>query len=183
MALRSSSRGIGSLSGALIGALLLVVAALLFVAIYYALPGYQHFFALITIGILSLVFALVAYLAESFTREPTPMRLATFGFLGMGFAVLLLTIAFAPGSPLGVVAQLVALVLILLVLVGVLVFARWRATALGAEARREQRRQEWSAQPSVPSAFDYAAAQKAAAPPAQAPPSGGSPPSRSGGSP
>lgn len=171
------------MSGALFGGLLLAIAALLFIGIYYALPQADHFFALITIGFLSLVFALGGYLGQALTRDPTPTRLATYGFLGMGFAVLLLTIILAPGNPLTVLLQIVGLVLVLLLLAGVAAFAWWRAGTLGREARRVERRQEWASAP-APSAFSYAAAQKAPIPPAQdPPPSGGSPPSRSGGGP
>ncbi len=178
-----SGRGAAlSVSGILLAGLLLLIAALIFVGVYFALPQDDHFFGLITIGILSLVFALGAYLSQSLTRDPSAVRLATFGFLGMGFAVLLLTIVLGPSNPLTFVGQIVGLVLVLLVLVGIVVFARWRASTMGREAVREERRQAWSSAP-APSAFDYAAAQKAAGPPPQAPPSGGSPPSRSGGNP
>jgi O-antigen/teichoic acid export membrane protein len=171
-----------AMTGALLGGLLLVVAALLFVGVYLVLPQDDHFYALITIGILSLLFALGSYLGSALTREPGAARLATFGFLGMGFATLLLTLILAPANPLTLIAQLIGLVLVVLVLIAVVAFARWRASSLGREAQRRERRQEWSSAP-APSAFSYAAAQKSEAPPPQAPPSGGGSPTRPGGAP
>ena len=169
------------MSGVLFGIVMLAVAALLFVGIYVALPQNDHFFGLVTIGILSLVFAVASYFGSALSREPGMARLATYGFLGMGFAVLLLTISLAPGNPLTLVAQLIGLVFVLLALAAVIGFAWWRAGTQGREAQRVQRRQEWAASP-PPSAFDYAAAQKAPTVTPQSPP-GGAPPSRPGGAP
>ena len=177
-----SDRGAMSLTGAMFGGLLLLVAALLFVGIYVALPQNDHFFALITIGILSLLFAVGGYFGQAVTRDPGMVRLTTYGFLGMGFAVLLLTIALAPGNPLTLLLQIVGLVLVLILLAGVAALAYWRAGTLGREAQRQERRQEWASSP-PPSALTYAAAQRAPTPPPQAGPAGGTPPARSGGNP
>jgi len=179
--LRTNQLGAASISGVLFAVVLLAIAALLFVGVYIALPGNDHFYALIWIGILALIFALGSYLGSAMTQSPSGARLATWGFLGMGFAVLLLTILVGPGNPLSVGWQIVGLVLVLLVLAGVLAFASWRGGELGRERKRVERRQEWASQP-PPSAFSYAAAQKAPAPPAPASPPT-TPPSKSGGSP
>lgn len=180
MVLRSQ-RGVGALSGMLIASLMLAVAVLIFVGIYLGMPQNQHFYALLWIGVLGLVFGFASYFAQAFLRDPAPARFATFGFVGMGFTVLFLTVLIAPGNPFSLGSQLAALVVLILVLIAVVAFAMWRGRELGREARRSERRQEWVASP-PPSALDYPAARASAAPPA-APPSGGSPPSRPGSTP
>ncbi|HYK92579.1 MAG TPA: hypothetical protein VEY07_00865, partial [Thermoplasmata archaeon] len=106
MARTLSARGAASMSGAIFGVILLAIAALIFFGIYVALPANQHFFALITIGILSLVFALGGYFSQALTREPSMIRLVTYGFLAMGFAMLVLTLLVAPDNPLTLMLQI-----------------------------------------------------------------------------
>lgn len=179
MAFRRTSRAVASISAVVLGALLLVIAALVFAGVYLALPGTGHFYALIWIGILALVFAVASYFGSSATRDPSAARLATFGFLGMGFADLVLTITVGPDNPLSTTAQIAALIVVLVLLVGVVVMARWRAGELGREQRRDEQRTTWEQSPPK-SAFEYAAAQTATPPPAatspdasRTPPSGG----------
>lgn len=181
MVLRSQ-RGVGTLSGVLIAGLMLAVAVLIFFGIYLSMPQNQHFYALLWIGVLGLVFGFATYFAQAFLRDPAPARFATFGFVGMGFTVLFLTVLIAPGNPFTLGSQLAALVVLILLLIAVVAFAMWRARELGREARRSERRQEWTASPPA-SALDYPAARAAAAPPAATPTSSGSPPSRPGGTP
>lgn len=179
MTFRRSSRAAATMSAVALGAILLVIAVLVFLGVYLALPGTGHFYALIWIGVLALIFAMASYIGSSLTRDPSAARLATFGFLGMGFAVLILTITVGPDNPLNPTGQIVSLIVVLLLLVGVVFMARWRANELGRENRRTEQRAEWNQSPPK-SAFDYAAAQTATPPPAAAPPAGG-PPSPPGG--
>ncbi|MCI4336870.1 MAG: hypothetical protein L3K17_06720 [Thermoplasmata archaeon] len=181
MTFRRSNRGAATLPAVVLGIVLLAVAVLAFLGIYLALPGQGHFYALIWIGVLALVFAAISYVGSALTRDPSAVRLATFGFLGMGFAVLLLTIGVGPDNPLNQLGQIVGLIIVLVLLVGVVFGARWRANELGRENRRSEQRTEWTSTPPK-SALDYAAAQTAPAPPAATPPSGSPSPPRSGGS-
>jgi hypothetical protein len=142
---------------ALVGVFALV-AALLFATVYLSLPGNQHFYGLVTIGILSLVFALGAYLAQALAPDPMLPRALSRGFAGLGFALLVGTVLTNPASTLNFLAQLVALIVILLFVAVTLVGAYWRSrTVAGARARLEVR-DGWRAQPPR-SALDYSAAQ------------------------
>jgi hypothetical protein len=184
---RRSFRGAATVSAAALGILLLAIAVLAFVGIYLALPGQGHFYALVWIGILALIMAAASYVGSSLTRDPSAVRLATFGFLGMGFAILLLTIAVGPDNPLlpsgqsTSIGQIAWLIVLLVLLVGVVFGARWRANEMGRQNRRSEQRTEWG-QSTPKSAFEYAAAQTTSAPPAASPPAPTSSPPRTGGS-
>jgi hypothetical protein len=169
------------ISAAVLGALFVVVAALVFYAVYIAFPANSHFGALLIIGVLALFFALGCYLSESFSRDPTAQRSLAWGFLGMGFATLFLSVGLGPSygveSTLGMLEGLIVLVILLMIVLALLV---WRSRTLGAESHREVARQAWDAQPPV-SAFSYGAANAPSAPttspppsPPSSPPSGGS---------
>jgi len=169
-------------SGAVLTALFLVIAALLFYIVYYIFPQSQHFYGLIWIGILALILALASYLAESASRNPTYQRSLAWGFFGMGFAVLFLTIGLAPsyGISLGV-WQFVGLLLVVITLAIAVGGIAWRQRALQRTAVREEVREQWRERP-APSAFSYAAANSPSVPstaPAPSTPAGGSPPPRS----
>jgi len=176
------TRGTAALSGVLLAIILLAIAALLFVLIYLALPGDGHLGALLWIGVLALIFAGGTYLGRALTDDPGPLRLATFGFLGLGFAVLLLSIGVGP-DPDGVVstlARIVGLIIVLLALAGVVAFAMWRSGSGERELQRQEHREAWD-RSTPPSAFDYAAAQQVAPPPSPtAAPSPPPPPSTGG---
>ncbi len=163
----------GTVSGLVLAVLFLAVAALLFVAVYYVLPGHDHFYGLIAIGILSLFFALGAYLAEAFSTQAPIQRAVSWAFAGMGFATLLLTLVFAPNSPLSFVSTIIGILLVLLVLIVAVAGTRWRVGQERGVAQRESQREAWRARP-APSAFTYATAH----PPGEAPPpsSGPAPP-------
>jgi hypothetical protein len=167
-------------SGLVLTVIFLVVAAVLFYLVYLALPQNQHFGGLLWIGILSLVIAIVCYLAESFSRDPTAQRSLAWGFFGMGFAVLFLSIGLAPtyGVSLGI-WQLVGLLLTAIALGVSIALIAWRGRALQATAARQMPREQWRERP-APSAFDYAAAKSPAVPataPPPPPPASDSPPS------
>jgi hypothetical protein len=158
-------------------AIFLVVAAILFYLVYLALPASQHFWGLLWIGILALIFAVVCYLAESFSRDPVAQRSLAWGFFGMGFAVLFLTIGLAPsyGISLGT-WQLICLLLTAIALGVSIALIGWRLRAVETTRAREAVREQWRERP-APSAFSYAAANSPSVPQtAPAPPASGAPP-------
>jgi MFS family permease len=163
--------------------LFLVGAALLFIILYVAFPASQHFWGLIWIGISALILALASYFAESASRDPTYQRSLGWGFFGMGFAVLFLTIGLAPsyGISLGI-WQYIGLLLVVLALAVAVGGMIWRTRAVGRTADRQVVREQWRERP-APSAFSYAAANSpsvpATSPPPGAPPSPPSSPPRS----
>jgi hypothetical protein len=169
-------------SGLVLTAIFLVVAALLFFLIYISFPTDQHFGGLLWIGIIALILAIVSYLAESFSRDPAAQRSLAWGFFGMGFAVLFLTIGLAPsyGISLGV-WQFVGLLLTAIALGVSVALIGWRLRALQRTTARETVRDQWRDRP-APSAFSYAAANSPSVPataPPPAAPSSTSPPPRS----
>ena len=162
--------------GAALTILFVIGAALLFIILYVAFPQSQHFWGLIWIGIVALILALASYLAESASRDPTYQRSLAWGFFGMGFAVLFLTIGLAPsyGISLGI-WQYIGLLLVLLAL-GVAVGGMiWRTRAVGRTSDRQVVREEWRERP-APSAFSYAAANSPSVPATAPPPAGPSSP-------
>jgi hypothetical protein len=149
------------ISAAVLTLILLVIAGLLFLGIFLALPAEQHFSALLFIGGLSLLFALLSYFAQGFAREPVVQRSLTWGFLGMGFATLFLTVSFAQNPEVAFFPwRFGGLILLMILLAGVIGFAAWRARTLGEEHSRLRSRQSWDSRP-APSAFDYPAAKGA----------------------
>lgn len=166
-------------SALVLGILLAVAAGLLFTAIYVALPVPHHYFALIAIGILSLFFSFGSYLAEAFSRRPVAQRALAWGFFGMGFAILLVTIALGPMyGVLSFLAELVSLFVVILALIVAVVFIGWRMRSQAATEERLARRAAWQGT-NPPSALDYAAAHTPSAPQVPSPPAGGNAPPRS----
>jgi type IV secretory pathway VirB3-like protein len=165
-------------SGWVISGLFLLVAALVFAAVYLTLTTDQHFWALITIGILSLIFAVGCFLMEAMSRDPSAQRSLAWGFFGMGFAVLLLTIGLGPTyGVLGTVWMLWGLVIVVAVLIVAIALIAWRGRALTATVNQQVSRGAWRNE-SAPSAFSYAAANSPSVPSTAPPPpaSGPSPP-------
>lgn len=152
-------------SGAVLTALFLVLAALVFLLCYYAFPANQHYTALLLIGIISLIFALGSYLAQSFSRSPGYQRSLAWGFFGMGFAVLFLTVGLGPYyiSSITVVDQLAGLVVLLVVLIVSVALIAWRVRAVRATENQQVPRAAWRSEP-TPSAFSYAAANSPSVP-------------------
>jgi hypothetical protein len=144
--------------GAAIVAVFGVVAALLFAGVFLSLPGNQHFYALIAIGILSFVFALGAYLSQAFAPDPLMPRALSWGFAGLGFALLIGTILTNPATTLGFLTQLFALIVVLLFLGVTLLGAYWRSRTVASAQARLEKREVWKSQ-APRSALDYAAAQ------------------------
>ena len=162
-------------SGWVLTGLFLIAAVLVFAALYYSLPGSQHFYALIAIGIVALFFALGSYLAESLSRDPTAQRSLAWGFFGMGFAVLFLSVGLGPTyGVLGTVWQLWGLVLLVVLLFVAVALIAWRGRAVRATANQQVSRAAWRAE-TPPSAFSYSTA-NAPSVPTTAPPPSGTPP-------
>ena len=157
-------------SGAVLTVLFLVVAVILFYLIYVALPSNQHFYGLVWIGILSLIFAIGCYLAESVSRDPSAQRSLAWAFFGLGFAVLFLTLGLAPsyGVPLGN-WQWIGLLLTTIALAVSIGLVAWRIRSLQATRVQLAVREQWRERP-APSAFSYAAANSPAVPATAAPP-------------
>ena len=150
-----SSSGLGSSRGAGVGAvllslILLVVAALVFGAIY--LIDSDHYGALLWIGSICLLLAVVSYFLQSLSRDPLVQRSLGWGFMGMGFTLLFLTVGVSPSiSTTWRIAGFVVLLLLLAVAVG---GVSWRMRTVSEEHSMETRRREWAGRP-APNAFDY----------------------------
>jgi hypothetical protein len=162
-------------------ALFLVVAALLFYVIYIALPAQQHFGALLLIGSLALVFAIVSYLAESLSRDPAAQRSLAWAFMAMGFATLFLSVGL--GNYYGVESvgnMLIGLIVLVLLLIIAIAGIAWRMRTVAAETPRQAARAAWQAQAPV-SALSYTTANSPTVPSTAPPPSspGGPAPPRS----
>ncbi|HTP53820.1 MAG TPA: hypothetical protein VML94_02500 [Thermoplasmata archaeon] len=154
----------------LLTGLFVAIAAVLFLLIYVALPQHQHYDALILIGVVALVFAIGSYFAESLSRQPSAQRSLAWGFFGMGFAVLFLSIGLGPYYNLeSTVYMLIGLLLTLIALIVAVAGIAWRGRALRRTANRELPRQAWRNEP-APSAFSYAAANAPSVPEASPPP-------------
>jgi hypothetical protein len=169
-------------SGWVLTALFLIVGIILFTLIYVAFPANAHYNALLIIGVLALILALCCYLAESFSRDPTAQRSLAWGFFGMGFAVLLLSIGLGPYYSVTTPFQaLEGLIVVIIVLAITIALIGWRLRAVQATAAREGPRQAWRNEP-APSAFSYAAANSPSVPttaPPATPPSNPANPPRS----
>ena len=162
--------------GLVLTVIFLVIAAVLFAAVYLSLPGQQHYWALITIGILSLLFALGSYLLESISREPTAQRSLAWGFFGMGFAVLFLTVGLAPTYGLmTTVLALYSFVFLLVILVIAVALIAWRGRAVRATQYQQVARAAWRNEP-APSAFSSATANAPSVPTTAPPPTSPNPP-------
>ena len=163
-------------SAALLTGLFVAVAVILFLLIYVGLPQHQHFDAMILIGVVALVLALGSYLAESLSRQAAAQRSLAWGFFGMGFAVLFLTIGLGPTYHLeSTFNMLLGLLLTFIALIVAVAGIAWRGRALRRTANRELPRQAWRNEP-VASAFSYAAANSPSVPEAAPPPNPPTPP-------
>jgi FtsH-binding integral membrane protein len=166
-------------SGPVLTVLFLVIAALIFYAVFLLFPANSHFLGLIWIGILALVFAGGSYLAESASRDPTYQRSLAWGFAGLGFAVLYLSLGLAPtyGVVLGL-WQYLGLILTTVAVAVMVGLIAWRQRSVAATQAREVPRAEWRSKP-APSALTYAAANSPSVPasaPSPPAPAGPTPP-------
>ncbi len=174
----SVSTPVSRIAAPIVAAILAVAAVVLMAGIYLLLPQNGHYLGLVAIGILSLGFAGVAYLAQSLSAaNPAPQRTLAWAFYAFGFALLLVTFALpAPAYQLALAWQITGLVLTLIALAGSIAGIAWRSRTLASEPPREVARSEWRARAPV-SAFDYGTAHSPDAP-ATAPPA--SPPGSRG---
>ncbi len=174
----SVSTPVSRVAAPIVAAILFVAAVVLMVGIYLLLPQNGHYLGLVTIGILSLVFAAISYLAQSLSAaNPAPQRTLAWAFYAFGFALLLVTFALpAPAYNPGLAGQITGLVLTLVALAGSIAGIAWRSRSLATEPPREAARAEWRARTPV-SAFDYGTAHAPDAPATAPPPS---PPSSRG---
>jgi hypothetical protein len=152
------------------GAIFLVVAVAVFILIYLAVPGPAgtHYNALLTIGIVAVIFGLAAYLSASFSRRPIVQRAAAWGFFAMGYATLLLTVGFVPNPTIGVTDRLTGFIIIMVFLGFTVLGIYWRSRSLVSQSRLQAGRREWESRP-APSAFNYSTAQQSTAAPPPAP--------------
>lgn len=183
MAATPSGPRAAGVASALITTILLVAAAILFIGIFLVFPGSGHAFALLLIGILGVIFAVIAYLLESVSREkePTYQRATAWAFYAFGFAVVLLTLGLNPTGYLTTLYQVLGLVITLVLLAGSIALISWRYRTVEEVPPEEKQRAQWRATPPT-SALDYGTAKLPAAPatapapsspPPQPPASGG----------
>jgi hypothetical protein len=137
------------------GAILVVVAVLVFLGVYVLLPQQEHFNALLWIGVLSLLFSVGAYFAQALTSDPLFTRSLSMGFLALGFVTLFLTVGLAPNTEWGPLSRLLGIIVLLLLLAMAVAAIGWMARSQASEERRMRTRQEWKRSPTL-SAFDYA---------------------------
>ncbi len=158
------------ISGVVLLAILLVAAALLLFLVWITVSPTSEFWALIGIGWIALLFALVAYLARSFTPDPVLARATSLGFAGMGFTVLAVTVALFPAESSVTTVLRIVLALLLLGALVIAVLGFYYGSGQRAQlALREEARETWRAQPTS-SAFDYPAAHPPSPPPIHPPP-------------
>jgi hypothetical protein len=162
----------------LLAGLLLVVGGLLFFAIYILVPN--HFDALETIGVLSVIFALLCYLSQSLSVQPSVQRALGWGFYGLGFTLLLALLLINPGGQLTVFWQLTGLIIVVLILAASIAGIAWRFRNVRSEEVRQEKRTEWQSRP-APSAFSYTAGGPTNAPAPASPPSNSPPTPPAGG--
>lgn len=154
----SNRSGGAAVAGAAAAAIFLVAIAVLFAAIYFVLPGEAHFYAFVGMGVLSLLFALGAYLAQAFTARPLVPGALGWGFLALGFGLLLVSIVLNPGNTItSIGAQLTALFVLLVAMAITAVLVGWRMWSKANERTRLAGRAQWESKPAV-SAFDYGTA-------------------------
>jgi hypothetical protein len=169
------------ISALLLALIFFAVAALLFFAIYVSLPADAHFGALILIGSLALVFALLCYIFEFASRDPAAQRSLSYGFAGMGFATLFLSIGLGPSYGVESTGNMLLGLIVMFIVLGITVaLVMWRVRAVAADAPREAARQAWRQEQPV-SAFSYTTANSPGAPtttPAPATPTQNPPPGR-----
>ncbi|MCI4367246.1 MAG: hypothetical protein L3K08_05805 [Thermoplasmata archaeon] len=153
----SSSSGNGpKIASAILAVAFLAVVVLLFVFVYLAVK--PVFNALIDMGVIALVLALLAYFFQSFSRDPIVQRSLGWGFGAMGFVILIFTIWLEPASPaLSATTQVAATMVIAVAFLIAAVFTVWRTRSLTTTQKREEHRAQWD-QSRPPSAFEYAAA-------------------------
>ena len=157
------------IAGTLFVAILVLIAALVFAGIYFALPS-DHVAALLSIGVVSLVFALVADPGP--VGDPKP-RHAARARLGVRGARLRGTLRDHPRPGFSVTTEIIALILVLLALAVMVAGVWWMGRSQSADAPRMEARRDWDSRPPQ-SALSYSTAQgtPGVSPPTSAAPGG-----------
>jgi hypothetical protein len=151
---------------AALGLIFLAIAALIMILIYVSFPANDHVTALLGMGVVALVFALIAYFASSLSPTSLTGNLSWWGLAGLGFALIVLTLGFAPDADIGGFGnRILGFILTLLALAAVVASAYWMRVSKAGVAKESQARAEWAAKPPA-NALDY---------PQAAPPSGSAP--------
>lgn len=153
----------GRIAGWAFVLILLVAAALLFLLVWLSVAPTSTFWALIGIGWLALLFALIAYLAQAFSRNPLVGRATGIGFAAMGFTVIGVTAGLFPDASVTSTTRILLALAMLVFLAIAVVGVSWGARNRASVAQREAARDGWRAQPPT-SAFDYASAQHPSVP-------------------
>lgn len=138
--------------------MLFIVIGALFLGGLYLLLRSQPFWALFWVGIISLVFALAAYLAGALTPNPRFQRALGAAYYGLGFVLLYADIGVNPSTTLSSAWQLIALALVTLALASTVIAIGWRLRSLAQPPREAQAREAWRQQGGSPSAFSYTTA-------------------------
>jgi MFS family permease len=162
--------------GAIVATIALAAASVLvFIAIWFVLPQYSHYLALATIGMVSLVFALVTTVGRAFTRAGSALKALSWGYAGLGFALLVGSLILAGMmSIIGIVLELTGLIIVVILIGLVAGLAAWGAGSARVAQQREMRREAWR-ESNPHSAFDYTTA-RPNVPGAPSPPPAESPP-------
>ncbi|MGI0054016.1 MAG: hypothetical protein ACREC5_00945 [Thermoplasmata archaeon] len=164
------------ISGAVFIVVMLAIAAVLFYLLWVLESPSSTFYALVGIGVLALVFGAVAYILEALVARPELGQAVSWGFLGMGFAVLFATAGFYPDGSVFFVPTRLGLILGTLAALAVVILGfYWRSGQIPAEEARIAERRPWQSRPAV-SAFEYPTARPSEAAPPPSPPPPASPP-------
>jgi hypothetical protein len=159
------------MSALLLTVIFLVIAALVFYGVYIGLPANSHFGALLLIGVLALIIALLCYVAESFSRDPSAQRSLAWAFGAMGFATLFLTVGLGPTYNVeSMTGQLVGLIVLAILLGITIALVGWRMRAVEQTVHQEAARASWRKETPA-SAFSYTTANAPAMPTTAPPPS------------
>ncbi|MGA7922475.1 MAG: hypothetical protein WCA77_00650 [Thermoplasmata archaeon] len=136
--------------------IIVVVAALIFLVIYVTVqgPSSTHFNALITIGVLSLIFGLASYVAQAASPRPAAQRALGWGFLALGFTLLFVTEGVGPNPTINAIDRLIALIVLGVLLAITVALIYWRFRAVATDKMLKEGRQAWQSRP-APSAFNY----------------------------
>lgn len=164
---------------ALVLTIFLVAAVLVFAAVYFAYPAAHHLWSLLIIGILSLFFAIFAYLGQSLSSDPWAQQAVGWGFLALGFALLIGSLALS-GPYVGAVDMFLGLALVVALAAVTAALILWRTRSVKSDLPREAKREAWRETTPV-SAFDYGTA-RTNLPPSPPSSGGGPPPPPTGGS-
>ncbi|MCI4319201.1 MAG: hypothetical protein L3J87_03085 [Thermoplasmata archaeon] len=166
---------VGRLAPVVLAALLGFVAFLLFLGIYLAVPFVNHFYALVTIGVLALLFAIISYFTQALSADASLQRAFSWGFAAMGFALLFLAILLPLNTGITFLGQLAALIVLMLLVIVWVVGISWGVRARGMMRQRTAQRESWASHP-PPSAFSYGSSNA----PAPTPPAGATNPTPPG---